>query len=163
MKSTIHEHQKNNFTTVSKNVFLALLLFVGITAMAQEKKERRPEREKLTTEQKVDLQVKKMTQDLSLNDKQVKEVRAIVTKQVEKREEKRAEMEAKKAEMKIKKAEMKAKMTEEQAALTSEMKKVLTPEQFTKWEKIREEKKANVKEKMKERRGKKDSKELPKD
>lgn len=156
MKSTIHEHQKNNFTMVSKNVFLALLLFVGITAMAQEKKERRPEREKLTTEQKVDLQVKKMTQDLSLNDKQVKEVRAIVTKQIEKREEKRAEM-------KIKKAEMKAKMTEEQAALTSEMKKVLTPEQFTKWEKIREEKKANVKEKMKERRGKKDSKELPKD
>ena len=130
-----------------KNLFLALLLFVGITAMAQEKKERRPEREKLTKEQKVDLQVKKMTQELSLNEKQIKEVRVIVTQQVEKREAKRAEMETKKAEMKAKKAEkraeMKTKMAEEQAAVTSEMKKILTADQYQKLLEMRQRQQNN--------------------
>lgn len=150
-----------------KNLFLALLLFVGITAMAQEKKERRPEGEKLTKEQKVDLQVKKMTQELSLNEKQIKEVRTIVTQQVEKREAKRAEMEVKKAEMKAKKAEkraeMKTKMAEEQAAVTSEMKKILTPEQFTKWEQNREEKKDKMVKKIKAKKRNKEIIEIEKD
>ena len=150
-----------------KNLFLALLLFVGITAMAQEKKERRPEGEKLTKEQKVDLQVKKMTQELSLNEKQIKEVRTIVTQQVEKREAKRAEMEAKKAEMKAKKAEkraeIKTKMAEEQAAVTSEMKKILTPEQFTKWEQNREEKKDKMVKKIKAKKRNKEIIEIEKD
>jgi len=35
------------------------------------------------------------------------------------------------------------------------MKKILTPEQFTKWEQIRDERKAEIKEKMAERREKK--------
>lgn len=132
-------------------VFLALLLFVSITTLAQDKKERKPEREKLTKEQKVDFQVKRMTKDLDLNEKQTKEVRAIVTKEVEKREVKKAEMDKKKEQVK---AERLAEAKEQQAALTSDMKKILTPDQFAKWEKSREEKKAKVKERMSERRGK---------
>lgn len=39
MKSTIHEHQKNNFKIVSKNLFLGvMLLMVTLSAQAQEKK-----------------------------------------------------------------------------------------------------------------------------
>lgn len=39
MKSTIHEHQKNNFKIVSKNLFLGmLLLVVTVSTQAQEKK-----------------------------------------------------------------------------------------------------------------------------
>ena len=58
-----------------KKVFLAVLLVVGLTTFAQEKEGRK---EKLTPEQKVDFQVKRMTKDLDLNEKQAKEVRVLV-------------------------------------------------------------------------------------
>lgn len=39
MKSKIHEHQKNNFKIVSKNIVLGMmLLFVALSAQAQDKK-----------------------------------------------------------------------------------------------------------------------------
>ena len=94
-------------------------------------------------EQKVDFQVKKLSKDLNLTVEQTKSVQDLVTNQVKKREAKRAEMK----EIKEKKlAEMKAEMEKEQAAVSADMKKILTPEQFAKWEKIREEKKENFKE-----------------
>lgn len=141
-----------------KKVIVAVLLVVGMTAFAQEKEGRKAGREKLTSEQKVDLQVTKITKDLDLNEKQAKEVRALVTKQVAKREAKRAEMQ----ELKTKKREeMKAQREAEQAAVSSEMKKILTPEQYAKWEKNREERKEGIKEKMAERKEKRKSKNLP--
>ena len=120
---------------MKKLVFMALLI-VGITAFAQEKREER--KEKLSPEQRVNFQVKKITKDLNLNEKQIEQVKALVSKEVEKREAKRAEMEAKregqtrpsKKEMEARKTEMKAN----QEAMKSEMKKILTAEQFTKWE-----------------------------
>ena len=141
-----------------KKLFLVALLVVGLTAFAQEKEGIKAVRERLTPEQKVDFQVKKLTKDLNLNDKQANEVRALVTKEVEKREAKRAE----KKELKAKKREeMKAQMQAEQAAVSADMKKILTPEQYTKWEKIRDERKENFKEKMSERREKRKAEELP--
>ena len=141
-----------------KKIIVAVLLVVGITAFAQEKKGRTAGREKLTSEQKVDFQVKKMTTDLNLNEKQVKDVRALVAKQVDKREAKKAEMknlQTKKSE------ERRAQMKVEQAVVSAEMKEILTAEQFAKWEKNREEKKEKMKEKMSERREKSKSHELP--
>lgn len=134
-----------------KKLFLALLLLVGFTTWAQGKRERRPEGDRLTKEEKVDLQVKRMTKDLDLNEKQAKEVRVLVTKEVEKREAKRAEMTE---EKKAKREAMKTEMKEAQAAHSAEMKKILTPEQFAKWEKLREDRKDKLKERMAERRGK---------
>ena len=61
-----------------KKLIVAALLVVGLTTYAQEKEGRRAGREKLTSEQKVELQVKKMTKDLNLNEKQTKDVRALV-------------------------------------------------------------------------------------
>jgi Spy/CpxP family protein refolding chaperone len=90
-----------------------------------------------------------MSKDLSLNDKQVKEVKALVTKEVEKRNAIKAEMKALQAKQRI---EMKAKIDEEYAAMSNEMRKILTSEQFTKWEKIHEERREKMKEKMKEKR-----------
>jgi len=145
-----------------KKLILLSLLAVGITAFAQENENKRPRGEKfesLTTEQKVEMQVKKMAKDLDLKENQVKEVRILVTEEVEKREKRRAEMEAAKEQDRKEKF---AKMKEEQAALETQMKKILTPEQFEKWQKIREERKANLKEKMAERRGKREVKDLPK-
>ena len=141
-----------------KKVIVAALLVVGLTAFAQEKEGRKAGREKLTSEQKVDLQVKKMTKDLDLNEKQAKEVRVLVTKEVAKREAKKAEMQ----ELKTKKREeMKAQREANEAAVSSNMKKILTPEQFAKWEKNREEKKESIKEKMAERKEKRKSKNIP--
>ena len=140
-----------------KKLILVAILVVGITAFAQEKEGIRAKKEKLTTEQKVDFQVKKLSKDLNLTVEQTKSVQDLVTNQVKKREAKRAEMK----EIKEKKlAEMKAEMEKEQAAVSADMKKILTPEQFAKWEKIREEKKENFKEKLLKRREKIKTKEL---
>jgi Spy/CpxP family protein refolding chaperone len=135
-----------------KKLVVALLFIVGITAMAQEKEMKRPNGDKfasLTPEQKVEFQVKKMSKDLNLNEKQVKEMKALVTKEVEKREAIKAEMKALQAKQRI---EMKAKMDEEYASMSNEMRKILTSEQYTKWEKIFEERREKMKEKMKEKR-----------
>jgi Spy/CpxP family protein refolding chaperone len=126
-----------------KKVIVAALLVVGLTTYAQEKEGRRSGKEKLTSEQKVNLQVKKMTKDLDLNEKQTKDVRALVAKQVEKREAIKVQMEA------------------EKEAVSVEMKKILTAEQYAKWEKNREEKIENFKEKMSERKEKRKSQALP--
>ena len=126
-----------------KKLFVAALLVVGLTTYAQEKEGRRAGREKLTSKQKVDLQVKKMTKDLDLNEKQTKDVRALVAKQFEKREAIKAQMQA------------------EKEAVSVEMKKILTAEQYAKWEKNREEKIENFKEKMSERKEKRKSQALP--
>jgi len=137
-----------------RKLIVAALLIVGITTFAQQKEGRRAGKEKLSTEEKVELHVKRMTKDLDLNEKQVAEVRAITTKQVQKMEAKRAEMKDVKEKQK---AEMKANREKEQSALSSEMKKILTPEQYAKWEKNREEKKGKMKERMLERREKRGS------
>ena len=141
-----------------KKVIVAALLVVGMTAFAQEKEGRRAGREKLTAEQKVDFQVKKMTKDLDLNEKQVNEVKVLVTKEVQKREAKRTEMQNLKAK---KRAEMKVQMEAEQVAISADMKKILTAEQYAKWEKIRDERKENFKEKVAERREKRKSQDIP--
>ena len=78
-----------------KKLVMAALLFVGMTTFAQERMGER--KEKLTPEQRVNLQVKKLTKDLSLNEKQVQEIKALVAKEAEVREANRAEMDAKRA------------------------------------------------------------------
>jgi protein CpxP len=140
-----------------KNVFLALLMFVGITALAQEKEMKKPNGDKyasLTSEQKVELQVKRMTKDLDLNEKQINEMKVLVAKEVEKRENKKAEMEALRAQ---KRKEMK----HDSVAKSQEMKKILSPEQFAKWEKIHEERREKMKEKMSQKKRSKDLMEIP--
>lgn len=132
-----------------KKVLIAVLLVVGMTTFAQEK---RAQKEKLTSEQQTELQVKKMKLDLNLNDKQSIEVKKLVAEQVKKREAKRAEHEAKKADGTKPTAneifKMRNEMLDEQIAMKLEMKKVLNAEQFAKWEKIQEERKDKMKNRM---------------
>lgn len=142
-----------------KKVFLAVIMFVGITTFAQEKKEKRADKEKMTSEQKINFMVKKMTTDLTLNEKQVEQVRVLVTNQVEKREAKKVELN----ENDVKnKAEMKTEIEANQVKMSVEMKKILTADQFSKWENIRKERKEKLKEKMAERRTNKESDAIPK-
>jgi len=144
-----------------KNLFIAALLFVGMTTFAQEPRGER--KEKLQPEQKVEVQVNKLTKDLSLNEKQTAQVKELLTKENAERQAKKAEMDAKRADGQKPSPEerdaMKKKMEEKMANHKAEMKKILTADQYSKWEQNLEAKKEKMKEKMKERRAEKDKKE----
>lgn len=136
-----------------KNVFLAIALVLGLTTFAQEGKPARGEREKLTAEQQVELQTKKMKLELDLDDKQTADIKKIVEKQVAKREAKRAEMQAKREKgekpSKDQMFKMKNEMLDAQIAHKAEMKKVLTAEQYTKWDTNQSERKEGFSKRMK--------------
>ena len=136
-----------------KNVFLAIALVLGLTTFAQEGKPARGEREKLTAEQQVELQTKKMKLELDLNDKQTADIKKIIEKQVAKREAKLAEMQAKKAKgekpSKDQMFNMRNEMLDAQIAHKAEMKKVLNAEQYTKWDANQSERKEGFSKRMK--------------
>ena len=135
-----------------KKVIVAVLLVVGMTTYAQERGEKR---ERLTPEQKVELQIKKLKLDLDLNDKQTADIKKIVVEQVKKREAKRTEFDTKRAkDIKPTPEEMfqnKSQMLDEQIAMKAEMKKILNAEQYEKWQKKQAERKEDRKEVMKKK------------
>lgn len=134
-----------------KKLVVAALLVVGMTSFAQEKME--DPKSQLTPEQKVNLQIRKLTKELNLNENQIKEIRIVALKEIELREARKAEMEASK---KLSKEEMKArkaKFEEERTLAEARMKKILTPEQFTKWIEIRKARKEKMENRIEERKG----------
>ncbi len=135
-----------------KKFALAVVMLVGMTTLAQEKGPKKEAFDKLTKEQKIDFQLKKLTKDLSLDEKQVKEIKEVVTKEVEKREAKRAEKEQNKAKKQIKLAEAKANFEKDAAETDAQMKRILTPEQYTKWAQKKDERLNRMKEKMLEKK-----------
>jgi len=134
-----------------KKLIIITLLIVGMSSFAQNRKER-PERymmEKLSPEQRNQLMLKKMTLELDLNAKQQKQVEQIIAEKSAKREAMRAERKAKKEDGKMPTADerfvMKNRMLDEQIAMKAKMKNILSPEQFEKWN--------SLKEKHQDRRG----------
>jgi hypothetical protein len=150
-----------------KKLIIAALLVVGITAFAQDRKEmgdrpeRRPEMEKLSPEQRTQLMVRKLTLDLDLNTKQQEEVKQIIAEQGAKREAMKAERMARKEEKKRPTADeqyaMKNKMLDEQIVFKDKMKKILSPEQYQKWDSQKEKRQG----KSQERRGGRDREDGP--
>ncbi len=88
-----------------------------------------------------------MTLDLDLNDKQQKDVKALLTAQHKKMEEAKAKRQAAKTENKKPTSEeryaMKSKMLDEQIAFKADMKKILTEKQMEKWEEQKAERREN--------------------
>lgn len=144
-----------------KKLVVVALLVVGLTTFAQEKGKKGALKD-MTPEQRTEVQIKKMTKDLDLNEKQQKEIKELLTAQKEDRAElleKRKEIKetAEKA-TKEQRAEMKDKIAENKEAIKLKMKSILTDEQFKKWESNLTEKKEKMddkKEKMKEKRASK--------
>lgn len=105
---------------------------------AQEKATR-GERERMTPEQQVQLQVKRMTLDLDLTTKQQKDVEKLLTEQSQKREAvKAAQGDVKKNYKEMTSDErfaMQNKRMDEKIAFKGEMKKILNAGQMEKWEK----------------------------
>lgn len=127
-----------------KKLIIATLLVVGMTSFAQDKKEmeKRPNRaemEKFTPEQRNQLMLKKMTLELDLNAKQQEQMKQIIAEQTTKRE---AMKSSRKANQEKPTSEevfaMKNKMLDEQIAMKNKMKAILSPEQFEKWDAMKE-------------------------
>lgn len=143
-----------------KKLLITALLVVGLTAFAQEKKTEmnRPERERMSPEQRNQLMLKKMTLDLGLNEGQQKEMAKIIADQSAKRE---AAMTARKADREKgvkptadERFAMENKKLDEQIAIKEKVKKILTPEQFKKWEEHKAERQEKRHDRFEKRRDK---------
>jgi len=123
-----------------KKLFLVALLVVGLATFAQERKERpsRAEMEKMSPEQRNELHLKKMTSELDLNAKQQEQISQIISEKSTKRE--------------AMKTERKNKMLEEKKEMDEKMKKILTPEQYEKWNANKEKRRGQMKERMHDRK-----------
>ena len=135
-----------------KKLILAIALVATTLTFAQDRKARG---EKLTPEQQTELQVKRMTLELDLDAKQQKEIKTILVEQSKKRETKLAEMKAKKEKGEKPTADerfaMKNEMLDNQIAMKARMKKILKPEQFTKWEEKQADRKERIEKKVEKR------------
>ena len=127
-----------------KRIIAIAIMVVGMTAFAQEGKSRgeRTEKEQFTTEQKNQLRLKKLILLLDLTPSQQKEMGSIIADQAIKKESMRKERKANKAAHKKftadEKFAMANKILDEKIETKARIKKVLTAEQFAKWEKMKE-------------------------
>lgn len=124
-----------------RKLIMIAILSLSISGIAQDKKGREKiDRQEFTPEQKTELQVKKLTLALDLSAKQQKEISEIMTNQQVKREAMKTELKSKRAEKKKltsdEKFVLKSRALDEKIAFKSQVKKVLTPEQIAKWEKM---------------------------
>lgn len=117
-----------------KKLIVAAFLVVGFTTFAQvEKKEKgdKEPMEKISPAERGEREVKRMTKDLGLNDSQQKEMKSLFSEMASKRGE-----------------GDKKPSKEERKAMKDKISKILNPEQNAKWEKIQEERKERMKEKV---------------
>ncbi|SHJ94603.1 Spy/CpxP family protein refolding chaperone [Pseudozobellia thermophila] len=139
-----------------KKVFVIVLCMVGLTAMAQKGERGNRGMKDLSPEQVATLQTKKMTLALDLTQEQQAKIQAI---NLEQAKERKAKMEERKAARE--KGEAKKPTAEERYAMQNErldkmiahkaeMKKILSEEQYQKWQKMAH----NRKKKDGDRRGK---------
>lgn len=130
------------------------LIGLNLSVVAQD----RPKGEKLSVEQQNQLQLKKMTLEYDLTTSQQKELAPILAEQNSKRKARKDEMKANRENKKQLSAnerfEMKNKLLDEQIEFKSKMKKVLTKEQFEKWEDNRHMKMKSIKHRMQSRQNK---------
>ncbi|MFP9098799.1 hypothetical protein ACLI09_07085 [Flavobacterium sp. RHBU_24] len=131
-----------------KTWILAMMMITGVAMNAQHG-ERKMDRmaqakerhEKLTPEQRTELKAKQLTLALGLDDKQQKEVKKLILERENSRQQLIAQHKANKEDGKQLTADerfaAKSKMLDGQIAMQREMKKILTPEQFTKFEKMK--------------------------
>lgn len=132
---------------------LVLLAFIFSINAQPPKPKHKPN---FTTEQKVELAVKKMTLALDLNAKQQNDLKPIITKQIENREAAMKKMKAMRDEEKKPTSDelyaMANQKLDAQIAFKNSMKSILTDEQFAKFEKMHHAKKREMKEGFKKRR-----------
>lgn len=117
---------------------------LSVSGFAQDKKiakegTEKEKMERFTPEQQNELMLKKMTLELDLSSKQQSEMKSMIAERTAKRQ---AMMKSHKENMtkptKEERFAMKSKMLDEQIATKAKMKSMLSPEQFVKWEKMKD-------------------------
>ncbi|SHG26221.1 hypothetical protein SAMN05443549_10337 [Flavobacterium fluvii] len=128
-----------------KKLILMTFLMAGMTIIAQPRNNKHQGNgmEQFTPEQRTELQVKKLTLELDLNESQQKEMKAFIADKNTKMEAHRTAMKAMKdKEVKPTSDElfaMKSKMLDEQIATKKRIQKILNEKQFEKWTALKEE------------------------
>lgn len=129
-----------------KTWILALMMVVGMGASAQHGREKHTQ---FTPEQRAELQAKRMTLALDLNEKQQIDLQKVFTDRNKKAEQFKSQMKAnKEAGKKLtndEKFAMKNRMLDEKIAMKGEMKKILNADQYTKWENMKKQQKHKFK------------------
>lgn len=126
-----------------KKIVIICFVLVGIAVQAQpgregkmnDRKEMKEKMADLTPQERAMLKAKKMTLHLDLNDKQQKQVEALLVRQEEKRDALKAQREEGKELTKEEMVFLKSKMLDEQIAFKKEIKTILNEEQYAKFEK----------------------------
>lgn len=144
-----------------KKLIVAAMLMIGMTSFAQEAKPMKTvaEREqKMTSEERNQMQLKKLAAELNLDANQQQEMLRIIEERNAKREMVRKEMQARKEKGEKPTVEdrdqRRADMQEFNEGEKAKMKKLLNAEQYTKWEQHNQERK----EKMKQARAQREAK-----
>lgn len=140
---------------MKKILSLAIIALISVSTFAQRhNSEMKRERPNLSAEQMADLRTKKMTLALDLNERQQKEIFEINKEMAaDHKKIKEARKVMKESDKKPSSDEIYKKKSErldKMIAHKTEMKKILTPEQYEKWEKMAKRKA----HKMKGKRGK---------
>jgi len=134
-----------------KKLFVAALLLVGITSFAQEKATPLTgNTQKITIEQRNEAKLKALTADLNLDEVQQKQMATIIAEQSAQRQANAKERNAVPGTRATPEALQKRVTQNEEikAATKEKVRKVLTADQFAKWEQLTAEKK----EKMQQRK-----------
>lgn len=135
-----------------KTWILAIMMLVGLGSYAQHGKDKM-NREPFTASQKAELQSKKMTLALDLNEKQQKDIQKLLTDKNTKAEQFKSQFKANREAGKKPTADerfaMQNKRLDEKIAFKGEMKKILNTDQYSKWEKMKKHRKENHERKHK--------------
>ncbi|MDX1543375.1 MAG: DUF4890 domain-containing protein [Christiangramia sp.] len=136
-----------------KNLITLMILFFSITCFAQERGERRSE---MTDEEMAILGAKRLAMQLDLNEEQEAKLKELYTKRIgEQRElmqERREEREEIRREVKKEREKIREEHQEISEEYKAELKKILTEEQYTKWEQLQEKRRKGRKMHVQKRR-----------
>ena len=125
-----------------KKMITVLFLALGLSTFAQERGEGRKD---LSSEEMATLSAKRLAMQLDLNEDQEMKLKTLYMTRMENMKdgreenaEKRAEMMEKREEMKEKREEMRDKRENDSEEMKAELQKILTADQFQKWEQLQE-------------------------
>ncbi|TQI69744.1 uncharacterized protein DUF4890 [Gramella sp. Hel_I_59] len=125
-----------------KKMITVLFLALGLSTFAQERGEGRKD---LSSEEMATLSAKRLAMQLDLNEDQEMKLKALYMTKMDAREEgreenaeKRAEMMEKRDAMKEKREEMREKRKADSEEMKADLQKILTADQFQKWEQLQE-------------------------
>ncbi|MBT8236574.1 MAG: hypothetical protein KJO04_10310 [Bacteroidia bacterium] len=127
-----------------KTIMMALLLLFGLSVWGQEahRGPRHGKEHKFTAEQRSELQTKKLTLALDLNESQQEQMQVVLLKKEQERDSRMAERKEMKQEedqeklSSEKRYEMMNERLDAQIAHKKEIKNILSADQFEKWEKL---------------------------